>query len=137
MTILNSVAKIMPGYGSGVTYQNTNVLVATTTANIVVPGNTYNSANVFFPNLTAGKVRVQSVYGFINSNATSKCGGIWGSDGTNIVQLYPGDPSASTNNQNYCLEVDWITDFLLSSINVQMVTGNNGVNFDVEVSGVS
>lgn len=125
MTIVNSVAKILPGMGSGQTYQNLNTSIASTTTGIAL--------GTFSPPISAGKIRVQS--NVIGVNATYKVGLITGTDGTTTVQLYAGDQAATANSNSLSETIEFITDLALTSINVPVTTANNTSTVDCEVSG--
>lgn len=128
MAIVNKVAKILPGLGSGATVSNLNVSCASGAVTNVV-------LNAFPTTFSAGKIRVQSLA--LGVNATCKITNILGTDGTTTQQLYAGDAAQTANGQSYVNEIEFITDLALTSINVAINVVNNTSTFDVEVCGVA
>ena len=130
MSIQNSVAKILPGMGSGVTFQNLNVQCASGSTICVLP----NTGN-FSPPLSMGKVRVQDFT--VGVNSTIKIANIVRSDGNNTVVLYGGDSVATVSNQHYCTQQEFICDYNLLTCNVTVTVTGGTAGIDLEVCGDS
>jgi hypothetical protein len=122
MAIVNKVAQILPGMGSGTTVSNLNVSVAAGVTNVVL--------NAFPTSFTKGKIRVQTLA--IGVNATTKITNILVTDGTTTQQVYAGDAAQTANGQSYCEVIEWISDLNVNSINVAINVVNNTTTFDVE-----
>jgi hypothetical protein len=100
-------------------------------SNIVVP----NVSNGFWPGKPhAGYIRIKQ--NTLNLNATVNIRSIVATDGTNIANIYPGDVSASGNNQYIDQAFFFLYDWPVTNISFNCVTLNNTATFDVEVAGI-
>jgi hypothetical protein len=99
--------------------------------NIVIPA----GGAKFWPGSPhAGYVRIKQ--STLNLNANVKISPIQATDGTNIANLYLGDPYSRQNNEYIDSSFFFNYDWPVTNISFNCVTTNNSATFDVEVAGM-
>jgi hypothetical protein len=131
VSILNSIRRTLLSLGFACTFvQRQGVATPVATTNIVIP-----ATGSFTPVLSCGKIRVKNAT--VGAASTSYVGKITATDGTNVVQLYPGDLSATAAGQGLDEVIEFNSDLQITSITVPVTVTVAACTHDVEVAGNS
>lgn len=124
MAFKNSVKQILPGMGSaGVAVKQE--AVATNVGTTAVAFNNLGG-------ISAGKIRVKTLA--TGAGGTNKVATITATDGVTTIQLYAGDSAATPANQGLDMQLEFISDLLITSITVNITVAVANGTHDVEVA---